>query len=147
MIDQSDHRTAGNGDARAVFRAVMIGVLATLAVGCIHRYPMELEPADFYVINGCSVPIVAAGGPQASFFSGSTSGPPIPPGRTDTWATRFDLANTKPNDAFFVWVESASTSKWGEPHQIAFADMDHEVTDNGLDVFYFEVTGALCPSG
>ncbi len=147
MIGQSDHRAAGNGDARAVRRAVVIGVLATLAVGCIQVHPMELEPADFYAINGCSTPIMAAGSPSKSTFVDwpIINAKPFDPGELDTTASQFDLANVDVNGVFYIWVEPATATYWSVPIEVEFSALRRVESETIAEWFVYEVSGEMCP--
>lgn|GEM_PF-2980442 len=142
---------ARDSRSRSLIRAILVtaGVLSGIVmlfvmVQLFSAHSIELEPADFYAVNGCDVPLRAVGGPTESYYTSGVSGPPIEPGETQSWSARFDLEGVDANGPFYIWVVPVSAADWGSPREIRFSDLRHEVTDTGLDLFYFKISGNMC---
>lgn len=142
---------ARDSRSRSLIRAILVtagvlsGIVMLFVMGQLFgAHSIELEPAEFYAVNDCDVPIRAVGGPTESYYTIGVSGPPIEPGEIPSWRARFDLEGIDADGPFYIWVVPVSASDWGSPREIEFSDLRHEVTETGLDVFYFEITGDMC---
>ena len=128
-------------------RLLSIVMMVAFAVACSDYRETHKEPADFFAINGCEVPIYAAGGPHPTYFSGvGISGPVIAPNEISTWVVWFDLADVSSSGAFYIWVVPATAEDWGSPIEVEFSALRQIDSESKVPQFTYEVSGALCPS-
>lgn len=139
-------RVPSRGIGNAAVRLLSIVMTVALAVACSEVHDAEKEPADFFAVNGCDVPIHAVGGPHPTYFSGGIYSPSIAPKEINTWKVWFDLADVGSSGAFYIWVEPATAKQWGSPIEVEFSDLRQIESESTVPQFTYEVSGALCPS-
>jgi|GEM_PF-6249401 len=122
-------------------------IAACVLAGC-EAGPWQEQPASFYAVNGCSVPILA-GATDSTDLAGwsipSTQGQ-IQPGERDTTRSDFDLADT--DGALYLWVAAGDSKKWpSEPTaRVALADMSVDKSNPDWPDYVYEISGGMCPN-
>jgi hypothetical protein len=130
-------------------RNLAIGAIALTAVlaGC-EVGGWQDEPASFYALNGCTVPILA-GASKSTDLAGwpiSSTQNLIQPGERDTTRSDFDLAHS--DGALYLWVAVGDSKKWqSEPTaHVALTDMTVDKSNPDWPRYTYEISGDMCPN-
>lgn len=138
------HGRQNKSRAAAFGGAIIVAcVLAGCQVGA-----WQDEPATFYAINGCTVPIQATATVSTDLAGWSTdqNAKPLKPGEQDTWRSDFDLAHA--GGALYLWVAAGDSKKWpSEPTaHIALTDMTVDKSNPNWPDYTYVISGDLCPN-
>ncbi len=104
------------------------------------------QPASFYAINGCSVPIHAMGTVSTGLAGWSSDyADPLQPGERDTWRSDFDLAHA--DGALYLWVVRGDVKKWpSEPTaHVSLTEMTVDKSNPDWPDYTYQISGDMCP--
>lgn len=129
----------------AVFGVALIAACAL--PGCQVGAWQE-QPASFYAVNGCTVPIQATATVSTDLAGWSTdqNAKPLQPGERDTWRSDFDLAHA--DGALYLWVTAGDSKNWPDQPtaHVALADMTVDKSNPDWPDYVYEISGDMCPS-